>query len=151
MRVRVRVRAGARECTTCYFFYLSGLTSVVTPWFGSLSKYAMVRFSRWRAKRVQKLFGLPRPLPVTLAVQTEHLEATLGLYKRLEISKELLRECVTVPGCCCCLSLMYNHLMDSCSYVRKNTLLAAKGGAFAPPLPPLNLPLVMASMGRSLK
>ena len=27
-------------------------------------------------------------------------------------------------------------------YVRKNTLLAAKGGAFAPPLPPLNPPLV---------
>ena len=34
--------------------------------------------------------------------QTEYLEATLGLVKRLEISKELIRERVTVPGCCCC-------------------------------------------------
>ena len=34
---------------------------------------------------------LPRPLPVTLEVRTEYLEATLdlGLAKRLEISKEL--------------------------------------------------------------
>ena len=31
--------------------------------------------------------------------------------------------------------------MDSCKYVRKNSLLATKAGAFAPPLPPLNLPL----------
>jgi len=29
--------------------------------------------------------------------------------------------------------LLYNHLMDSCSYVRKNTLLAAKGGCLTPP------------------
>ena len=43
-----------------------------------------------------KIFGLPRPLLVTLKVRTE-LEATLGLAKRLEISKELIRECVTVP------------------------------------------------------
>ena len=33
------------------------------------------------------------------------------------ISKELMRECVTVLGrCCCCMPLLYNHLMDSCSY-----------------------------------
>ena len=32
-----------------------------------------------------KIFGLPRPLSVTLAVPTEYLEATLGL-ERLEIS-----------------------------------------------------------------
>ena len=51
--------------------------------------------------------------------RTEYLEATLGLVKRLEISKELIRECVTVPGCCCCMPLLHNHLMDSCSYVRK--------------------------------
>ena len=70
-----------------------------------------------------------------------HLEATLGLVKRLEFSKELIHECVTVPGCCCCLPLLHNHLMDSCNYVCKSTLLAAKGGANAPPLPPLNLPL----------
>ena len=76
------------------------------------------------------MFGLPRPLPVTLAVRTEYLQATLALVKRLEISKELIRECVTVPGCCC-MPLLHNPLMDSCSYVRKNTLLAA----FAPPPP----------------
>ena len=64
------------------------------------------------------------------------LEATLDLVKRLEISKELIRECVTVPGCCCCMLLLHNHLMDLCSYVHKNTLLAAKWGALAPPLPP---------------
>ena len=68
------------------------------------------------------IFGLPRPLPVTLEVQTEYLEATLGLVKCLEISKELIRECVTMPGCCC-MPLLHNHLMDSCSYnyVRKIT------------------------------
>ena len=82
-----------------------------------------------------KNFGLPRPLPVTLAVRTEYLEATLALVKRLEISKELIRECVTVPGCCC-MPLLHNHLMDSCSYVRKNTLLAAKGGCICTPLTP---------------
>ena len=85
-----------------------------------------------------KIFGLPRPLPVTLEVQTEYLEATLGLAKHLEISKELIRECVTVPDCCC-MPLLYNHLMNSCSYVRKYTLLAAKGGY----LRTLNLPLSM--------
>ena len=85
-----------------------------------------------------KMFGLPRPLPVTLAVRTEYLKANLGLAKRLEISKELIRECVTVPGCCCCMPLLYNHLMDSCSYARKNTLLllAAKGGCICTPLNP---------------
>ena len=75
-----------------------------------------------------KVFRLPRPLPVTLEVQT----ATLGLAKRLDISKELIRECVTVLGCCC-MPLLYYHLMDSCSYVCKNTLLAAKGGCIIPP------------------
>ena len=72
-----------------------------------------------------QIFWLPRPLSVTLEVRTEYLEATLGLVKCLEISKELIRECVTMPGCCCCMPLLHNHLMDSCSYVRKNTLLAA--------------------------
>ena len=60
-----------------------------------------------------------------LEVRTDYLEATLGLVKRLEISKELIHKCVTVPGCCCCMPLLHNHLMDSCSYVRKNILLAA--------------------------
>ena len=82
-----------------------------------------------------QIFGLPRPLSVTLEVQTEYLEATLGLVKYLEISKELIRECVTVPGCCC-MPLLHNHLMDSCSYVRKNTLLAAKGECICTPLTP---------------
>ena len=63
-----------------------------------------------------------------LETRTEYLEATLGLDKCLEISKELIHECVTVPGCCCCMPLLYNRLMDSCKYVRKNTLLAAKVG-----------------------
>ena len=48
----------------------------------------------------------------------------LGLVKCLEISKELIRECVTLPGCCCCMPLLHNNFI-SCSYVRKNTLLAA--------------------------
>ena len=49
-----------------------------------------------------KIFGLPRPLPVTLAVSADYLEATLSRPSR-EISKELIRERVTVPGCCCCI------------------------------------------------
>ena len=69
-------------------------------------------------------------------VRTEYLEATLGLVKRLEISKELMRECLTVPGCCCCMPLLYNHLMNSCSYVHKNALLAAKGRYICTPLTP---------------
>ena len=68
--------------------------------------------------------------------RTEYLEATLGLVKCLEISKELICECVTVPGCCCCMPLLYNHLMDLCSYVHKNKLLAAKGGCSCAPLTP---------------
>ena len=85
-----------------------------------------------------QILGLPRPLPVTLEVRTEYLEATLGLVKWLEISKELVRECVTIPGCCYCMLLLHNHLMDSCSYnyVRQNTLLAAKGGCICTPLTP---------------
>ena len=87
-----------------------------------------------------QIFGLPRPLSVTLEVRTEYLEATLGLVKCLEINKELIRECVTMPGCCCCMPLLHNHLIDSCSYVRKNTLLAAKGGCICTPLTPPESP-----------
>ena len=36
--------------------------------------------------------------------------------------------------------------MDSFSYLHKYTLLAAKWGAFAPPLPPLNPPLVQGEV-----
>ena len=68
--------------------------------------------------------------------RTEYLEATLGLVKRLEISKELIRECVTVPGCCCCMPLLHNHLMVM--YAKYIT-----SRAFAPPLPPLNPPLLL--------
>jgi len=49
-------------------------------------------------------------------VRTEYIEATLGLVKHLEISKELIRECLTVPGSCCSMPLLDNHLMDLCSY-----------------------------------
>ena len=47
---------------------------------------------QWRIykKTRPKIFGLPRLLSVTLEVQTEYLKATLGLAKRLEISKELI-------------------------------------------------------------
>ena len=41
-------------------------------------------------------FGVATPTSAH-TVRTEYLEATLGLVKRLEISKELIRECVTVP------------------------------------------------------
>ena len=91
-----------------------------------------------------QILGLPRPLPVTLEVRTEYLEATLGLVKCLEISKELIRECVTMPGCCCCMPLLHNHLMDSCTVIiiyAKIHYSPPKGGAFAAPLPPLNPPL----------
>ena len=74
------------------------------------------------------------PILVTLEVRTEYLEATLGLVKCLEISKELIRECVTLPGGSCCMPLLRNNFMDSCSYVRKNTLLAAKGECIWTPL-----------------
>ena len=76
----------------------------------------------------------------------EYLEATLYLVKRLEISKELIRECVTVPGCCCCMPLLHNHLMDSCSYVHKNTSLAAKGGCICTPLTPPKSATVMCTL-----
>ena len=39
---------------------------------------------------------------------------------------------------------LHNHLMDSCSYVRKNTLVAAKVGVH---LPPLKLATDFSSLG----
>ena len=91
------------------------------------------------------VFQVATPTSSHVNIRTEYLEASLGLVKHLEISKELIhvRECLTVPGCCCCMPLLHNHLKDSCSYVRKNTLLAAKGGSTCTPLtpPPLNPPL----------
>ena len=41
-----------------------------------------------------------------------------------------------MPGCCCCMPLLHNNLMDLWDYVRKNTLLAAKGGCICTPLTP---------------
>ena len=81
------------------------------------------------------VFQVATPTSSHVNIRTEYLEATLGLVKHLEISKELIhvRECLTVPGCCCCMPLLHNHLKDSCSYVHKNTLLAAKGGVHLHP------------------
>ena len=62
--------------------------------------------------------------------------------KSSEISNELICDCVTMPGCCCCMPLLHNHLMDSCSYVHKNILSAAKGGCICTLLTPLNMPLL---------
>jgi len=70
-----------------------------------------------------------------LEVRAEYLEATLGLVKRQEISKEPIHECVAVPGCCCCMPLLHNHLMDSISYLHKY-IASRQRGTFAPPLPP---------------
>ena len=36
-----------------------------------------------------------------------YLEANLGLVKYPEISKKMIHECVTVPGCCCSMHLLY--------------------------------------------
>ena len=116
--------------------------------FGKLRTCSIAYLPQWRiqkfrmggsaagARSAPANFWVATPTSVTLAVRTEYLEATLGLVKCLEISKELIRECVTMPGCCCCMPLLHNHLMDSCSYVRKNTLLAAKGGCICTPLTP---------------
>ena len=87
-------------------------------------------------KRKQKNFGVATPTSGHANIRTEYLETTLGLVNRLEISKELIHECVTVPGCCCCIPLLFNHLMDLCNYLRKNALLAAKGGCTCTPLTP---------------
>ena len=89
------------------------------------------------AREARPKIWVATPILVKLEVRTEYLEATLGLVKRMEISKELIRECVTLPGCCRCMPLLHNNFMDSCSYVRKNTLLAAKGGCKSPLNPPL--------------
>ena len=47
-----------------------------------------------------------------------------------------------MPGCCCCMPLLHNHLMDSCSYVRKIHYYSRQRGVHLhPPYPPLNPPL----------
>ena len=103
-------------------------------------------FSHWRAKRARKFLGCHAHFR---HAGTEYLEATLGLVKCLEISKELIRECVTMPGCCCCMPLLHNHLnglVQLCT--QKYITRRQRGVHFAPPLPPpppLNPPLNFAS------
>ena len=60
--------------------------------------YALLHFHSGGVRNLERgaqaclqIFGLPHPLPVTLEVQTE---STLGLVKCLEISKELIHDCV---------------------------------------------------------
>ena len=93
---------------------------------------------RWRAKRAHKCWGCHAHFRSRWKSELNTSKQLLGLVKCLEISKELIRECVTMPGCCCCMPLLHNHLMDSCSYnyVRQNALLAAKGGYICTPLTP---------------
>ena len=50
--------------------------------------------SHWRAKRSENVVGAT-PTSGHVNVRTECLEATPGPVKRLEISKEHIRECVT--------------------------------------------------------
>ena len=90
------------------------------------------------ARSTPENFRVAMATSSNINIRTKNLEPTLGLVKHLEISRELIRECVTVPGCCCCIPLLYNHLMNSFNYLRKNTLLAAKGGCICTPLTPLN-------------
>ena len=54
---------------------------------------------------------------------------------------QLIHECLTVPGCCCCMPLLDKHLMDSCRYVCKNASPSCQRVVFVPPLSPLNPPL----------
>ena len=90
-------------------------------------------FSHWRAKAARKFFGSHTHFQ---SRWKSELNISKQLVKCLEISKELIRECVSMPGCCCCMPLLHNHLMDLCIYVRKNTLLAARGGSICTPLTP---------------
>ena len=61
-----------------------------------------------------------------LEVGAEYLEATLGLVKRLEISKELICERVTVPGC-----KSFDGLMQLC--MQKYITISQRGGPLTPP------------------
>ena len=89
---------------------------------------------------VEPLTARSAPANFCVATPTSgHAESpnwiSLGLVKCLEISKELVCGCVTMPGCFC-MPLLHNHLMDLCSYVHNNTLLTAKGGCICTPLTP---------------
>ena len=68
--------------------------------------------------------------------------STLGQVKCLEISKELIRECVTclvvVAACHSCIIIWWTRAV----MYAKIHYSPPKGGAFAPPLPPLNPPLL---------
>ena len=76
------------------------------------------------AQSAAENFWAARPLPVTYKSELNTSHARSNSRPNQTSRDELIRECVTVPGCCCCMPLLHNHLMDSCSYV-KNTLLAA--------------------------
>ena len=65
-------------------------------------------------------FGLS---PSWILVRTEYFEATLALVKHPEIYKELCNYAWLLL----LHATLHNHLMELCSYVRKNTLLGAKG------------------------
>ena len=69
-------------------------------------------------------------------VRTEYLEATLGLVKRLEIIKEFMRECVTVPGCCYCMPLRIT--IDGLVQLRTQKYITScqRGVHLQPPYPP---------------
>ena len=70
---------------------------------GGIQKFRKGGVSHWCTKHTRKFLGCHAHFwshLKQLEVRTEYLEATLGLVKHLEISKELIRECVTVPGCC---------------------------------------------------
>ena len=70
---------------------------------------------------------------LALETENEYLKETLGLVKRLGISKELIRECVTVPGSCCCMPLLH-RLVQLCT--QKYTISRQRGCIFTPLTPP---------------
>ena len=74
-----------------------------------------------------------------LEVQTEYLEATLGLVKCLEISKELIRECVTclvvVAACHSCIIIWCQWWTRAVMYAKIH-YSPPKGVHLHPPYPP---------------
>ena len=64
------------------------------------------RNSERGVQRTRNIFGCHAHF--RYVVSELYLEATLGLVKRLGISKGVIRECVTVPGCCC-MPLLHDH------------------------------------------
>ena len=145
--MRFHILLGSQVCTSCFRANYTPSIGIRYIWLHAVVDLEIAFFSHWRMKQTWKFWGchahfrshmyatidweLASELFKIAEVRTEYLKVTLGLVKCLEISKE--RECVTVPGCCCCMSLLYNHLMDWYSYIRKNILLATKGGCICTP------------------